>query len=193
MVEPVVLLPSSGMGVYEIWDGLYQCGVPETSEDWDVVFGLSDIVVSLGMAEEDTKPDVPAGKMRIRWSIDDGPLPDMVKLDLLTETLASWVSDERRVLIHCAAGLNRSGLLSALTVRLLTGESGRVCVEHVRQRKPGSLINGTFNRYLNELPEPEQEEFPELGEGEVDDRTSAATADSGANGETEEGRRGQGG
>lgn len=186
--EPIALLPSSGLGIYEISNGLYQSGIPETSEDWDTVWGLVDVVVSLGSLTHMGGPapasavlDVPEGKIEIAWNIPDGPVPDESFLLQLAETVAVWVSNKHAVLIHCGAGINRSGLLSALVVRRLTGESGRICAEHVRQHKPGSLINGDFNAYLNSLPELEPEEFPELGENEEDEqpKLSAGPTDTG--------------
>lgn len=178
MSEPVKLLPSTGLGVYEIRANLYQCGLPESPEDWDTVFRLADVVVSLGTSIEDIKPDVPRGKILVRWNIEDGSLPNLVRLDRLAEMLAGLVSEETSVLVHCGAGLNRSGLLTALTMRLLTGESGRASAEHVRQQRPGALCNGAFNEYLNELQELESEEFPELEE-EPHGGTPAETTNAG--------------
>ena len=186
--EPIALLPSSGLGIYKIWEGLYQSGIPETFEDWDTVWGLVDVVVSLGSLTSSGGPapasanlHIPEGKIEIAWNIPDGPVPNESFLLQLAETVAVWVSNRHAVLIHCGAGINRSGLLSALVVRRLTGESGRVCAEHVRQHKPGSLINGDFNTYLNSLPELEPEEFPELEENEVNEqpRLSAGPTDTG--------------
>jgi protein-tyrosine phosphatase len=63
----------------------------------------------------------------------------------------------RRVLVTCAAGLNRSGLVVALALHLLFGWSGDDCIHRVRRQrhtrspmKP--LSNGEFNEVLQRLP-----------------------------------------
>jgi protein-tyrosine phosphatase len=54
-------------------------------------------------------------------------------------------------LVTCAAGLNRSGLVSALVLHLLTGTSGEACVRQVRLRRPGALTNAYFVAALESL------------------------------------------
>ena len=63
-----------------------------------------------------------------------------------------------RVLITCAAGKNRSGLVTALTIDALTGEGGKTAaglVRHKRQSLPPelrpALTNGSFLRYLSQI------------------------------------------
>lgn len=187
MSEPVALLPASGMGIYEICPRLYQCGGPESSDDWDLVFRLADVVVSLGSSDEDTKPDIPSGRMLIRWNITDGPLPDLERLDGLTELLARWVGDGTSVLVHCGAGLNRSGLVTAMTLRRLTGQDGRACAALVRERRPEALFNRVFNGYLDALLELEQEEFPELEQEESHAGEPTEADNAGGSGGAEEG------
>ncbi len=189
MSEPVALLPSSGMGIYKIWNGLFQSGIPETPEDWEYVFSMVDVVVSLHV---EGAPNVPEGKIHIRWPIDDGPLPDLNKLGRLATAVAGWVEDDTPVLVHCAAGINRSSLLTALATRLLTGESGYTVAEHVKDRKPGTLINFTFGKYLAGLPPLETEVFPELESEEGTNGEPTAAADEGDAGTTEAGQGGPG-
>lgn len=59
----------------------------------------------------------------------------------------------RRVLVTCRAGRNRSGLVTALTLREITGFSGRVCVELVRagRTRQSALTNCGFVRALERL------------------------------------------
>jgi hypothetical protein len=42
---------------------------------------------------------------------------------------------QSRALITCAAGRNRSGLVTALTLHLITGKSGLQIIEHIRKRR----------------------------------------------------------
>ncbi len=60
----------------------------------------------------------------------------------------------KRLLVTCAQGRNRSGLVSALTIRLLTGCTGRTAADHVRVVRPNSLTNPWFRAYLDDLPAP---------------------------------------
>ena len=54
------------------------------------------------------------------------------------------VLDGRRTLVTCAAGLNRSGIISAGTVSFLTGLSGSDAVELVQSRRDWALCNESF-------------------------------------------------
>lgn len=56
----------------------------------------------------------------------------------------------RNVLVTCMAGQNRSGLITALALRELTGWSGKRCVEHISRQRPHALNNATFANYICE-------------------------------------------
>jgi protein-tyrosine phosphatase len=58
-----------------------------------------------------------------------------------------------RVYVSCAQGINRSGLVSALAVRQLTGCSGLEARRWVQKRRQGSLTNPIFAGLLDALPE----------------------------------------
>ena len=60
-----------------------------------------------------------------------------------------------RVLVTCAAGKNRSGLVTALTIDALTGEGGKTAAGLVRNKRQSlapelqpALSNSSFLRYL---------------------------------------------
>ena len=59
----------------------------------------------------------------------------------------------KRILVCCYMGINRSGLVNALVVHLLTGMSGRRALHHVQGRRLGALRNDAFSAYLATLPE----------------------------------------
>lgn len=61
------------------------------------------------------------------------------------------VSCGRRTLITCQAGLNRSGIITALTVCLLTGMSGREAVSLVQRRRPDALCNHSFVHHIESV------------------------------------------
>ena len=59
-----------------------------------------------------------------------------------------------RIYVACAAGINRSGLVMALTVREMLHLTGAEAVAWVRSRRDGALVNREFERVLSELPRP---------------------------------------
>lgn len=67
--------------------------------------------------------------------------------------VASAIRVGARVLITCYAGLNRSGLITALSLYLLTGESGRAVVRVVQSRRRNALCNRSFVKALSRLPQ----------------------------------------
>jgi hypothetical protein len=87
---------------------------------------------------------------------DDATLTvDQVIIAFRAAELASEaVRMGRRVLVTCMQGRNRSGLVSALTVHMLTGVGGQQAIEIVRRRrvKAPALTNDSFNNFLAEIP-----------------------------------------
>lgn len=82
-------------------------------------------------------------------------LSDGDKVPPELDTLAGWVYDRwkqgRTVYVHCAAGLNRSGLVVARVLTMM-GMSGIEAVEHLRQsRSPAVLCNPTFYEYIRAI------------------------------------------
>jgi len=70
---------------------------------------------------------------------------------------AKVVNDEIRagqhVLVTCHLGINRSGLVTALALHLLTGWSGQMCLDYLRKKREGALINPFYAEYVRSLPE----------------------------------------
>lgn len=68
--------------------------------------------------------------------------------------VANLVRSNKMVLVTCIAGINRSGLVSALAIHHLTGKSGRDCIRDVqRNRRGGALGNAQFREALRRLKE----------------------------------------
>lgn len=72
-------------------------------------------------------------------------------------TVAAAMGEGKRCLVTCAAGMNRSGLVSALSLHLSKGWSGDKCIQQVRQKRgPGKkgfqpLSNSEFTTALRRL------------------------------------------
>jgi hypothetical protein len=85
----------------------------------------------------------------------DGPeLPATVILDELVREVVTAVAGGRRVLVACAGGRNRSGLVLGLAVRELLACSGAEALRLVQSRREDALNNETFARHLAALPPP---------------------------------------
>jgi Dual specificity phosphatase, catalytic domain len=85
----------------------------------------------------------------------DGPeMPASVVLQRLVHDIVTAVTQGRRVLVACAGGRNRSGLVLGLALRELLGCSGAEALRLVQSRRENSLNNETFARHLASLPVP---------------------------------------
>ena len=80
------------------------------------------------------------------------PMGDGRRIPPQLDDLARLINDKRHrgnnVLVHCGAGQNRAGLVSARAYMLETGCSGAEAVEHARAVRPNALINQSFVSWL---------------------------------------------
>ena len=91
-------------------------------------------------------------------SVAYGPL-DREKLKLALQAaqkVVATVKAGHNALVTCAAGMNRSGLVSALTLHLLYGWSGGRCIQRVRAKRRNNdgylpLSNTDFTTALQRL------------------------------------------
>jgi hypothetical protein len=85
----------------------------------------------------------------------DGPeLPAPAILDELVRDVVTAVAGGGRVLVACAGGRNRSGLVLGLALRELLRCSGAEALRIVQSRREDALNNQTFARHLAALPPP---------------------------------------
>lgn len=93
------------------------------------------------------------GKQYIYFPISDGKVIPR-GLEFVAYDLAQYIRLGRGVIVHCRAGRNRSGLLSALVVREVTGCTGEEALAHVQRARPNALANPHFCAYLRSLDAP---------------------------------------
>ena len=136
----------------EILPGLFQGG----TDDLDLVMFGSwrrwseqypfDVVVTL---YADANP-VPWGVEEIRFGFLDADLSTSDArrvVQIARDAHLRWVQGDR-VLIRCQAGVNRSGLVTAL-VLMLAGYQPADAIEHIRSRRSRrALSNGHFETWL---------------------------------------------
>lgn len=84
---------------------------------------------------------------------DDDPRPHRLSRFIdgwiaAAHTAAARVKEGKNVLVTCAAGQNRSGLVNALIMREVTGLSGPEIVAHIQRSRPLALNNAGFVDYI---------------------------------------------
>lgn len=117
----------------------------------------ADVLV-LCAEEHQPRVKVPKGKKVLRFPIDDDiyrPIPPPVAeyAHQLAAELAKYIRAGKKVLVTCAQGVNRSGLISALTLMHAYGMTGRRAIDLLRsKRKPHGglyvLCNPIFEAYV---------------------------------------------
>lgn len=138
-----------------LWQGSYPKPGPQVAQE-----GFEILVLTA--REWQTPADEYPGVEVIHAPNDDHPSYPFTQESLDTAINAGFevaqaVRNKRKVLVTCAAGLNRSGLVSALALHFLFGWGGPQCMAHVRIRRglwrtPGVLYNQDFVRALSKVP-----------------------------------------
>jgi protein-tyrosine phosphatase len=126
------------MDCNEIIPNLYMGAQPSNQNDT----ALFDAIVNLSGGF------VAGDKPTLLWIIDDGPLPDLSILYGVGKLISFWVLAGRKVLVHCGAGINRSGLVTGVAL-LSLGYDGSGAVTQIQSKRPGALQNRVFKDYLN--------------------------------------------
>jgi protein-tyrosine phosphatase len=110
-----------------------------------------DTIVDMDGDVDPGLPEAPNAVFYVYYPILDEDLPDLTKLEALGRLVADLVSADRRVLVHCRMGLNRSVLVVATALTYL-GMTGEQAIAHLRTGRPGSLFNATFAAHVMSLP-----------------------------------------
>lgn len=66
----------------------------------------------------------------------------------VTNQIVGLLKQKKKILIVCFAGLNRSGLISALVLRKYLGMDGKSAIKSVQSRRENSLNNKLFCSYI---------------------------------------------
>ena len=130
-----------------LWVGGLLAAERAEPQDFDLIVNLSGVAVR----EQFGMENVP----HVWWAIDDGArMPDAARLVSIAAMIASTIRRQATVLVHCAAGINRSALTAAVAVMLLKDCSGAVAMRTVQAARRGSLANPTFAQWLRLQPRP---------------------------------------
>lgn len=138
----------------QILEGLFQGSAPPQGLELRRA-GFDAVVLC---AEEVQPPDAAfPGVEVLRAPLDDGSLPtaELAIAVAAAEDVAKRVRAGRKVLVTCAQGRNRSGLVTALAIMRLRGMTGDQAVRIVRMRRKSpfgpALSNEAFARKLREI------------------------------------------
>lgn len=110
----------------------------------------------LVLCAEEIQPRIqpPEGRRVVRLPFDDDiyqPIPHEVSAIFHTsaKTLAAHLRQDCRMLVTCAQGRNRSGLINALVLMYAFGMPAREAIATIRnKRSRDSLANPMFEQYL---------------------------------------------
>ncbi len=130
------------MKAVEVIAGLYQGGFPESAGDlqgYDAIVNLSGGSYPIEAIGE----SVPV----LDWHIPDGEMSDGATVRAIAKYVCALVLSNKRVLVHCGAGINRSGLVTARVLMEL-GMRPQAAIEKVRAAKPDALQNSHFVAWL---------------------------------------------
>lgn len=113
-----------------------------------------DSIVFCAEEKQPPRMRLPPGKLALRLPFDDDiyrPIPPEASaiFHQMANRLAREVKHGRRILITCAMGLNRSGLITALTLMHAYGMPARDAIRLIRARRHrDALMNPMFEQWL---------------------------------------------
>jgi protein-tyrosine phosphatase len=139
-----------------IIQNLYQGAAPPFGETV-AKLGFDTLVLC---AKENQRDDLYPGVEVVLAPGDDDCRVNRMMRDLPIWQQAAQIVVERvnagkKVLVTCMAGLNRSGMVTALALRQLTNWTGAEIVEHIQASREMALCNDTFAEYIRGLPVPD--------------------------------------
>jgi len=139
-----------GIDATEISPRLYQGSMPQPGDDLKRC-GF-DLLV---LAAQEYQPEERMfhGVRVLHAPMDDATLSsgEWIQAVRVARQVAQAVRRGKTVLVTCAQGRNRSGLIVAVTLHLLTGESGGRIIRGIQARRRNALTNESFVRRLEQL------------------------------------------
>lgn len=143
------LPPASWFDANEIYPNLWQGSLPPGGRA--LAKKGFDVVVLLARENQDIAAyrDIEV----IAVPTDDDVRPHRAQAFFpIWEEIAKSVVDRikcgKKVLVTCMAGSNRSGIVVALAVKLLTNKTGDEIIEHMRSKREFALNNDIFAEYV---------------------------------------------
>lgn len=120
---------------------------------------LPDFDMLVLCAEELQPPQLAFHGAVVRCPIPDGVLTNdhVRRVVIAARLVADSLVAGRRVLVTCAAGLNRSVLVASVALSMITARTADQLIRIMRQRRaPNALFNAHFQELLRQLAKPTQ-------------------------------------
>ncbi|MEO9277677.1 MAG: dual specificity protein phosphatase 23 [Nitrososphaera sp.] len=117
-------------------------GMPtsNTEVEWIVKQGVKSIVT---MTEE-RLPDSWVQEMKyLHVPTEDYSAPDMQQIDEAVEFIEKRIQENEAVMVHCAAGVGRTGTILACYLVKYKNMSAKDAIDQVRKIRPGSIQSET--------------------------------------------------
>lgn len=142
------------MDASEIIPGLWQGA--SLTESLSILRPPSSVGVVVDLEGDIDRPlttyQAELGFLYVWFPLADGSmLPDANKVRMVALLVAHAVGEGQHVLVHCSAGINRSGLIVARALMYLDpSQPASAILEIVRHRRPGALSNQEFVGWLEQ-------------------------------------------
>lgn len=138
------------LDAHEVFPNLWQGSRPPRGSELQKL-GFSTVV----FCADEWQPEVLGVEAIYAPNDDDGVSePNATQLRVAVNAarrVAQQVKEGKKVLVTCWMGLNRSGLVSAIAMHILSGKTGSECAEIIREKREGALFNRGFVSTLEKL------------------------------------------
>ncbi len=113
-------------------------GMPTTLEEitWVQKQGVKSIVT---MTEESLPESWVKNLKYLHVPTEDLSAPDMEQIDQAIEFIHERIQNQEPVMVHCAAGIGRTGTILACYLVKYHKSSAKDAIEKVRKERPGSI------------------------------------------------------
>ncbi|MDE1766812.1 MAG: dual specificity protein phosphatase family protein [Thaumarchaeota archaeon] len=113
-------------------------GMPTTPSeiDWVQKQGVKSIIT---MTEHPLPESWVRGIKYLHVPTEDFSAPDMAQIDQAVEFIHERLQNEEPVMVHCAAGIGRTGTILACYLVKYHKSSAKDAIEKVRKERPGSI------------------------------------------------------
>jgi protein-tyrosine phosphatase len=149
-----LLTPDETFDAHPIYPGLWQGSAPKPKDE---LHKLGYQLLVLCAAEYQPPATLFPGLEVVHAPNDDdphrAPTRDELRIAMnAAQQVVQALQEEKKVLVTCWAGRNRSGLVSAIALHKLLGISGNRATTIVQMCRPKALTNPQFQACLARIP-----------------------------------------